>query len=378
MEKKRKFIVNIVFYGIIVLLIWAACKYVLPILIPFIIAFVISSLIRIPVKRLYGSSEVRNKIVSIITCIVFYGIVFSVLAFASVKLYNTLSDFLFSIPEIYQRDIAPAFYLILDLVEDALASMNEEVAATINDIFANFIANIGEYIKNFSVNAIKLISGSLTKIPGFIIKLIITIISTFFFMIDYNKILVFFINCIPTGKESSVMGLVKYFKGTILIYLKSYSLLFLLTYAELTIGFTILGVPYAPLIGLLVAVFDILPILGVGGILLPWAVILMVMKNIPMGIGMLVLYLVITFVRNMTEPKLVGEQIGLHPLATLIFMYLGLRFMGFLGMFLFPVTLAVFVGMKRGKEENVVKEADKVEVESGAKEATEEKKHSKE
>lgn len=348
MEKKRKFIINIIFYGLIVMLIWAACKFVLPVLIPFIIAFVISSLIRIPVKKLYGVSEVKNKIISIVTCITFYAIVFLILAIAGINLYNTISYFLFSIPNIYQNDIVPALNMVLDLIEQTLASMDAQIADQIVDLFHEYVNNIGEYIKTFSVNAIKVISGSLTEIPGFIIKLIIMIISTFFFMIDYNKILVFFIDCIPPGKESDVMKLVRYFKNTIFIYLKSYTLLFLLTYAELTIGFTILNIPYAPLIGLLVAIFDILPILGVGGVLLPWAAILAVMKNIPMAIGMLILYLVITFIRNTVEPKLVGEQIGLHPLATLIFMYLGLKFMGFLGMFLFPVTLAVFISMKHG------------------------------
>ncbi len=349
MEKKRTFIVNIVFYGLIFLVVWAVCKFVLPVLIPFIIAFVISSLIRIPVKRLYGASETKNRIISIVTCVVFYAIVFSILGVVGVKVYHTISDFLFSIPSIYQNDIVPALNTVLDLAEQTLASMDEQVADEIIGISHEYVNNIGEYIKTFSVNAIKLISGSLSEIPAFIIKLVIMIISTFFCMIDYNKILVFFIDCIPAGKESAVMNLARYFKNTIFIYLKSYSLLFLLTYAELTIGFTLFGIPYAPLIALLVAIFDILPILGVGGILLPWAVILVIMRNIPMAIGMLILYLIITFIRNTVEPKLVGEQIGLHPLATLIFMYLGLKFLGFLGMFLFPVTLAVFVGMKRGK-----------------------------
>ena len=87
--------------------------------------------------------------------------------------------------------------------------------------------------------------------------------------------------------------------------------------------------------------------LGVGGVLLPWAVIGLITGDIFIGIGMLVLYLVIAFIRNMAEPKLIGNQIGLHPLATLIAMYLGLRFLGFFGMFLFPVTLSVIVGMKK-------------------------------
>lgn len=349
MDKKKKFIIDIFFYGLIILLVWAGCKYVLPVLIPFLIAFVISSIIRIPVKKLYGTSEVRNKVISIVTCILFYAIIFSLLAVMSTKLYNTISDFLISVPALYQNQIVPALNTVVKLVEQTLASMDVKIAAEIDNIFQEYLNNTGEYIQTFSVNAIKVISGSLSGIPGFIIKFIIMIISTFFCMIDYNKILVFFIGCIPAGKESTVRGVIRYFKNTIFIYLKSYSVLFLLTYAELAVGFTILKVPYAPLIGLLVAVFDILPVLGVGGILLPWAVVLAIMKNLPMAIGMLILYLVITFIRNMIEPKLVGQQIGLHPLATLIFMYLGLRFMGFLGMFLFPVTLAVIVSMKHGK-----------------------------
>lgn len=353
MEKKQKFIVDIFFYGLIVILLWVACKFILPVLIPFIIAFVIASLIRIPVKKLYGDSETKNKLISILTCILFYAVVFSILAFASVNIYYTISDFLLSVPTLYQNDIVPALNQVSDIIGKAIQSMDPGIAAELDNVFEDILNNIGEYIKTFSVNAIKAISESLAGIPAFIIKLVIMIISTFFCMIDYNKISLLFIKLIPKGKEGTVVHIVKYFKNTIFIYLKSYSLLFLLTYVELAIGFSILGIPYPFLIALLVAVFDILPILGVGGILLPWTVILLLMKNIPMAIGMLLLYLVITFIRNTAEPKLVGKQIGLHPLATLIFMYLGLRFLGFLGMFLFPVTLAVLVNMKRSRDDTL-------------------------
>lgn len=351
MEKKKLFIVNTFFYGIIILLFWVSFKYVLPVLVPFIVAFIIASLIRIPVKKLYGTSEVRNKIISIVTCTIFYGIVFSLLALLSVCLYDWIADFLSSVPTLYQEDIVPAFNMVFDLIERTLNSMDPEIAAEIDSLFQRFTSNIGEYIQDFSINALKIISGSLTAIPGFLIRLMITIISTFFFMIDYNKILVTIIGFIPKGKEKTITNLGKHFKNSVLIYLKSYSLLFLLTFSQLTIGFTIMRIPYAPLIALLVAVFDILPILGVGGILLPWTAILLIMENIPLAIGMLILYLIIIFIRNTLEPKLVGQQIGLHPLATLVFMYLGLRFLGLLGMFLFPVTLAVFVSARNNQNE---------------------------
>ena len=71
------------------------------------------------------------------------------------------------------------------------------------------------------------------------------------------------------------------------------------------------------------------------------------MKNYPMGIGMFVLYLVITIIRNTMEPKLVGKQIGLHPLATMILLYVGLKVVGFWGMLIFPTTLAIISSMKK-------------------------------
>lgn len=352
MDKKKQFIINTFYFGLIVILFWAACKYILPVLIPFIIAFVIASLIRIPVKRFYGKTEVRNRLISVLTCIAFYGIMFAILSYAGVNLYHTISEFLMTVPKIYQENIVPALNLVYDMIEQTLATMDEGIAAEFDYIFQEQLNSIGNYITTFSVNAVKAISGSLASIPGFIIKLIITIISTFFCIIDYNKILILFINMIPKGKEDTVLKLGRYYKSTVFIYIKSYSLLFLITYVELWIGFSIMRIPYAPLVALLVAIFDIMPILGVGGVLLPWAIILFILKNIPLGIGMLVLYLVIAFVRNTAEPKLVGKQIGLHPLATLIFMYLGLRFLGFIGMFLFPVTLAVFVNMRNQESKN--------------------------
>lgn len=358
MEKKNKFITNIFYYGIIILLLWATCKYVLPVLVPFVIAFIIASLLRIPVKKLYGNSEVRNKLISILVCIIFYSVVFFLLGLLGIKLYDWISDFLSSVPKLYQDYVLPAFNTVFEFIERFLDSLDPEIAAEINSIFQTFTNDIGELVKTFSFNALKFISGSLTAIPVFLIKLIITIVSTFFFMIDYNKILVTLIGLIPKGKENTVANLVQYFKNTVLIYLKSYSLLFLLTFSELLIGFTIMRIPYAVVIALLVAVFDILPILGVGGVLLPWVAILLILENIPLAIGMLVLYLIIIFIRNTLEPKLVGQQIGLHPLATLIFMYLGLKFLGFLGMFLFPVTLAVLISMRKGKEEKTAEAED--------------------
>lgn len=342
---KKEFITNVVFYGLIILLIWAVGKWVLPVLIPFIIGFIFASLIRLPIKRFYGESKVKNKLISILACIIFYAALLSLVMFVGINMYQSIAGFLSSIPEMYNDGLAPAIDAAVVFIEEWMIDSN--VTIDLEALIREHITTIGEYVANFSANAIKLISGGVTKIPALIIRLVVMVIATFFSMIDYELIIKFFRNLIPESKKETVDNVIAYFKNTVAIYAKSYLLLFLLTFTELVIGFSILRIDYAPLIAILVAVFDILPILGVGGILLPWSVVGFVTDNLFIGVGMLILYLIIAFIRNIIEPKLVGDQIGLHPLVTLIFMYLGLRFLGFLGMFLFPVTLSVIVGIKR-------------------------------
>lgn len=119
---------------------------------------------------------------------------------------------------------------------------------------------------------------------------------------------------------------------------------------ELAIGFLLLRIPYAMLLALLISIFDLMPILGTGGILLPWALVLVLMGNLPLAAGIAALYVIITAVRQTLEPKIVGAQIGLHPLATLIAMLLGLKLFGLVGLIAFPVTLAVVTAMSRTRK----------------------------
>jgi len=115
----------------------------------------------------------------------------------------------------------------------------------------------------------------------------------------------------------------------------------LLTFFELTIGLHILGIENALVIAFLIAIFDVLPVLGTGGIMLPWILISFLNNQVKTGVGLLILYLVITVIRNIIEPKIVGKQIGLHPLLMLMCMYLGARLFGFLGIFILPILILI-------------------------------------
>ena len=359
-ERKRKFIIDIVFYALIICLVLIVSKYLLPILLPFIISFVMASVLVIPVRKLSANNSKSRRLFAVIAGVIFFGLLFWGIAVLGVALVDWFLGFLEFMPKLYQEEILPMLNYVYLEISERMTFADPDLTAKINSVFQNFVSNIGNYISEISMNAVKAISSGIAGIPGLIIKLILMIISCFFFLLDYDKIMHFLGSLAPKGKEKQVETIKWYIKNTLLVYIRSYTLLFLMTYVELSLGLQILGIPYAPIIGLMISVFDILPILGTGGILLPWTVVLLGMGNIPMGIGMFVVYIVITVIRNVMEPKLVGKQIGLHPLATLISLYVGLKIIGIWGMLIFPTTLAVLSSMRKEMTETSHPESGEV------------------
>lgn len=347
MEKKKEFIINCAYYMIIGVILLGICKYILPALLPFIFAFLVAALIQIPAGKISGKNTGRRKVIVSFLVFLFYTLLFFLVAAAGVKLIWGMGELVESVPAIYQNKIVPFLNEMSENMEVSASMADIGIAEQIKSAFQEFTQNMGRYVSDFSMKAVKIISVRVTEIPGFIVKIVVTVISTFFIAIDYDRIIGFLKKHIPTGKEDMLRRGKEHIRNTVFIYIKSYSLLFLLTFVELSIGFLFLKIPYAGWLGLAIAIFDILPVLGTGGILLPWAFFLFLMKNTFLAVGILVLYLVITVIRNIVEPKLVGKQIGLHPLATLIAMFLGLKLIGIAGMILFPVALAIVLGLKK-------------------------------
>ena len=125
-----------------------------------------------------------------------------------------------------------------------------------------------------------------------------------------------------------------------------------LTFVELSIGLSILGIDNSIIIALLTSILDILPVLGTGAVIIPWAIISLILGDIWVGIGLIIVYLIITVIRNIIEPKIVGTQLGLHPLVTLISMFMGVNIAGLFGLFGFPILLSLLMYLNK---EGIVK-----------------------
>lgn len=372
MEAKKKFIINAMYYGIIVVVALLAFKYVLPIMVPFIIAFVVTALLQLPLDRMHLKNKSMRRLASIILCAVFYVIVFVIVLIVGARLITEAGDLIRAIPKLFS-EVVPFITRAFDELEVTVAAYDTELATVIDQMATSTLKTISQTVTDFSAKALIFVTSMATSIPGTIVNVVITVISTFFMAIDYDIVLGFLKKLIPSSKREIFDTSAHYTKSMIGVYVRSYALLFTLTFVELSIGFTLLKIPYAILLALIISIFDLMPILGTGGILLPWALILLVIGNIKLAAGIAALYLIITFVRQTLEPKIVGAQIGLHPLATLIAMLLGLGLFGLVGLLAFPVTLSVFNAMHRTKKARDAAEAAKAqkEAESAKKESPE-------
>ena len=351
MDTRKNFVINTAFYGIIAALVFAAWKYLLPAMTPFIIGFVIASIVQLPLGHLGIEKPTHRKVAVVILCLIFYALLVFLMVFFSVKVISEIGNFAAAVPDLVNANLYPFIYMIGDEIEALLEPIDMNLAQVVNEVGKSLASTLAKYATEFSGWAVRTIASGAISIPGLLIKIIITVVSSFYIALDYSNVLRVLKRLIPVGQRDFVVQAVGYARTAVLAYIKSYSIMFCLTFLELWIGLLILKVPYTAGLAFGIAVFDLMPILGVGGILLPWGFVALVMGKLPMGIGVIVLYLIIAAVRNAVEPRIVGKHIGLHPLATLVAMVVGLRLAGLVGMLLLPISLVAVVRIREEAKE---------------------------
>lgn len=343
LEKQKAFIIHVIFIVLILLLGYISIKYVLPLLMPFVIGIVIALVFRRPIDFIQKKFKVSRTLVSILMLLLFYGAIALIISLIGFKVFSFLEELLSGAPTFYQDSILPA---INDFV-DGLAKKYPDIKGYLDDFMTNISTSLVEYVTNASSTILTKITSLAGQVPTLLIKLIFTIVASFFFTIDYYRITRFFIMQFKGEKRTMLLKLKDNGIGTLGKFIRAYSAIISITFIELSIGFWIIGIPNFLLFGGLIALIDIMPILGTGAVLLPWSIIAFIMGNTKIGIGMLILYIVITVVRQTLEPKIVGQQIGLHPIVTLILMYVGAQLMGVLGLLLLPIIATLLLKLNK-------------------------------
>lgn len=342
-EKKRAFIISVVYLLIILALAYIVLKYAMPLLGPFVIAFIISYMLRGPIQWMQKKRALPYRICAALTVAVFFVSVGLLLFIAGVELIGALEKLVNLLPGFYTTQIEPFINQLFNRIEKLALQADPTLYRFLLDLETQAVNAVGDMVKNVSVSIVGAASNFATSIPGLFIKLVLLVISTFFISMDYERLRDFCVRQMNEKTQDIFFQVKEYLVGTLFVVIRSYALIMSITFVELSIGLTLIGIRYSVLIAACISIFDILPVLGTGGIMIPWGVANLVIGDYKLGLLLLLVYVIITVIRNILEPKIVGGQLGLHPVVTLASMFAGVHLLGVVGLFGFPIFLSLLV-----------------------------------
>ena len=330
--------------GFFVLCGYLVFRYAFGALLPFIIAYLVSLLIIPLAKKTSEKTKIPKKICAAVYITLAIALIV-IIAMLSISRLVREAEALVSGGQNTLDGVKKAFDTLKAPFEWIRQRINAGMGVGISALEGRF----DEIILSIEKRAVEVISNSVAKIissiashmPSIFIAIAVTVMSCYYFCMDGGLIGDGIKKALPRKYRDNVIRIVSLIKTAVKKYAKAYLVLMLITFVEVFLGLLFLNVGYAFIIALGVAAVDILPLLGAGAVLLPWALIVFLMGDTTLSLGLVILYGIITVVRQITEPHIVGTSIGLHPAASLFSMYTGYKVFGFLGMIVGPAIAFV-------------------------------------
>lgn len=364
-EKRRATLINFAYYALLAVLYYVFIKYAFDVVWPFVIAFAVSMLLQKPIRFLAKKSRAPKKFVSVVTVLFILCTVLGIVVFVGYKLVLEFKDFgQFVIQKLNDlpRTIASVRDWVLGIIAFLPDKIENTFAETINSFAADLIKNTSEngiiglgggmqLPEGFSVSTLITPLGGLLstakRIPFILSGVLIGIIACFFITTDYDNVVAIFKRNVSEKYEKMFVETKRLFGDVIGKMIKSYATIIFITFCEVAVGLNLLSLfniykgGYIIVISIITALLDILPVFGTGTVLIPWAIYSFIMGDIPFAIGLVVLYILITVIRQVIEPHLVAMNVGIHPIFTLASMYIGIQLFGVIGIFVLPITIVL-------------------------------------
>ena len=328
---------------------------------PFIVAYVVTQLLKPLLTKIHTKVKIPNAIGALICLLIFLIVALCaawVCGYYVVEGVSKLVDFLSSGDVVNElivkcQEIVQKFNGIMQFLHMEVGSKD------LNTVISDLVNDVVAVLSNFSINLA-------LQVPRLLVAVIIGCVAAFYMLCDYDRIAIKIHNNLSPRLNLLVEVFNKKALSSFVKMIVSYVFISAVCFCELLIGFLIIGVDDAVLVALIISVCDVLPILGSGAFLVPWGIVSMLMGNPGTGAGLIVLWGIIVIVRQVIEPKIVGSQIGLHPLVTISSLYVGLQLMGGLGLVIAPlyiITYKKFQEAMRAEQCHVEQAAESTEAE---------------
>ncbi|MCL2739766.1 MAG: sporulation integral membrane protein YtvI [Oscillospiraceae bacterium] len=336
---------GIIYVAYYALMHWA--PYVISLLLPFLMAIFVA-LITSPLERFFEKKcKIPRTVASVIAWFIALLIFSTVVGFLIYKLIGIIISFAEN-SAFYTEKIADTAAYWQSLFNTWRGSLPDDIIQNVDAAIISLTGTATSWVTGFAGNILNSVTNWVTAVPIFFITLVVYILASFFMCKDFSLVkrsvaIQFSIKTrerITQIKDSGVKALGRYFRGL--------SIMILIVYCVLTTGLLILGVNKAWLVAIFIAMMDVFPIVGAGLVLVPWGIFtILITGNWFVGLGLIILSMVNATIRQLIEPKVMSNALGLHPLVTLLAAFIGLKTFGFLGAITFPIFVLVILSLQK-------------------------------
>lgn len=297
---------------------------------PFVVGWIVAMIANPLIHFLEKKVKIVRKLSSVVVIVgVLALVILGVYALAAVSV-RELRGFIMDLPELYQDMVADTILAYGNLTKK-FDFLPADVVETLSQLVDAFGAGLGDFVQKTATSA----SGAALRfIPDLLVYTVVILLSSYLFLADHDRLLMKLREWMPASLKKYAVLLKRDIKKVIYGYfLAQFKIMFVVAII-LLVGLWILGVNHFMLISVGIAVLDFLPVFGTGTILIPWGVLKLVAGEYGYGAGLLILYVLSQAIRQLVQPKIVGDSLGLPPLTTLFFLFIGYKFRGLAGMIL--------------------------------------------
>lgn len=350
-KNKSKTVVRYILIAILIIMILislpkaaVALGYAIWLFTPFIISYLVSLLVNPMVNGIENRFHFPRGVCAILVIVLTVGVLGGIATGVIWKIIDEIRNVYEDFPIIYEN-ICITWAKISDFFSDVVTMLPKNLQNIFNDIFSQTL----EWFANVATDTeiVRSAGNMAKKLPHIFIAVIVFILSLYFMITDAKNISRVVKKPFPEEFIRKMEGFRAEIKKYVGGYVKAQLTIMCISFTILLVGLSILKVDYALVVALAIAVLDALPFFGSGAVLWPWAIISFIMGDILIGVGLVIIYLAVILTRQFIEPKIVSKNIGLHPIVTLMAMYVGFKVFSIGGMILGPLTVVFVVSLYR-------------------------------
>ena len=308
---------------------------------PFLIAVIIALILEPVIKFFIKHTSLNRKTSAIIVLFFFFGIIIGGATWGITRLVAESNNLLNGL-NVYVEEAYTKISEFIGKVNFDRINLSDDMKKTIEETFADFLGKGSNALKNALIKLLNIV----TSLPTILIYASITLLSLYFITTDKAYIIDQMEHHLPRKWVNKICVHLSEILHILGGYLKAQAILIMISFFIVLIGLMLLqamnyNIEYPFLAAIAIGFVDALPILGTGTVMIPWIIISFLNNDVKLAIALGCLYVIVVIARQLLEPKIVGKNIGIHPIFTLIAMYTGFKFMGVIGMFVGPILLII-------------------------------------